>query len=129
MPSGDSLLYTTLMIDTKKYKIKLEVELARLDAELKTVGRKNPTNPDDWEPVPSKMDTDPADENEVADSIEEFEDNAGILKQLEIQYNVVKDALKRISENKFGVCGVCKNEIEADRLNANPSATTCKKHM
>lgn len=117
------------MIDTKKYKTKLEAELARLEAELKTVGRKNPTNPDDWEPVPAKMDTDPADENEVADSIEEFEDNAGILKQLEIQYNDVKNALKRIEENSFGICNVCKKEIEADRLDANPSATTCKVHM
>lgn len=117
------------MIDTKIYKTKLENELDRLENELKSVGRKNPTNPDDWEAVPAKMDTDPADENEVADSIEEFEDNTGILKQLEIQYNDVKNALKRIEENKFGKCDVCKNDIESERLNANPSALTCKAHM
>ncbi len=115
--------------DTQKFKTRLEAEKTRLEKELKTVGRINPTNPNDWEPTPVKMDTDPADENLTANAIEGFEDNAGILKQLEIQYNEVKTALARIEEGTFGVCTVCGEEIETDRLEANPSATTCKKHM
>lgn len=118
-----------MKLDTKKYKTKLEAERSRLEAELKTVGRINPTNPNDWEPIPSVMDTDNADENEVADSIEEYEDNAGILKQLEIQYNDVKAALERIEKGTYGTCTVCNEAIEPERLDANPAATTCKKHL
>lgn len=118
-----------MKLDTQKFKIKLESEKVRLEKELKTVGRINPTNPNDWEPKPTKMDTDSADENLVADNIEEFEDNAGILKQLEIQFNEVKAALARIEAETYGTCSVGGEEIETDRLEANPSATTCKKHM
>ncbi len=118
-----------MTLDTQKYKQRLESEQEKLLKELKTVGRINPTNPNDWEPTPSIMDTDSADENLVADNIEEFEDNAGILKQLEIQYNEVKAALVRIEKGTYGICAVCGQEIESDRLDANPSAATCKKHL
>jgi len=107
----------------------LESELATLEKELSSVARRNPSNPNDWEPVPSKMDIDPADENIVADSIEEFEENAGVTKQLEIQYNDIKRALKQIEDGTYGTCSVCKKEIETDRLNANPAAFTCIAHM
>ncbi|TSC68394.1 MAG: DnaK suppressor protein [Parcubacteria group bacterium Gr01-1014_72] len=111
------------------YKQKLEEELKTLEAELKSVGRVNPSNPADWEPVPEKMDILASDQNEVADSMEAFEENAAILKQLEIRYNEVKSALKRIAEGAYGNCAVGGEAIEEDRLNANPAATTCKRHM
>ena len=72
----------------------IEEELKKVESELKTVGRKNPDNPADWEPVPEKMDISPADDNEVADSIESYEENAAILKQLEIRYNELKSAFE-----------------------------------
>ena len=116
-------------MDTSIYKKVLETELAKVEAELKTVGRRSPVNPADWEATPAVMDIDKADENETADSIEEFEDHAGILKQLEIRFNEIREALANIEKGTFGVCGVCHNTIEADRLHANPAATTCKAHM
>ena len=100
----------------KKYQLQIEVELKKVEAELKTVGRKNPDNPADWEPVPEKMDISPADDNEVADGIEAFEENAGILKQLEIRFNELKDALKRIDDGKYGICEVGGEMIEEERL-------------
>ena len=78
----------------KKYGSLIEEELKKVESELKTVGRKNPDNPADWEPVPEKMDISPADDNEVADSIESYEENAAILKQLEIRYNELKSAFE-----------------------------------
>jgi len=111
------------------YKTKLEAEKALLEKELLTVGRRNPDNPADWQATPAVMDILKADENEKADTIEEFETNTAILKQLEIRYNNVKDALERIAKGTYGKCSVCDKEIEADRLEANPAATTCKIHL
>lgn len=113
----------------KKYGELIENELSKVEAELKTVGRKNPDSPGDWEPIPEKMDIQVSDDNEVADSIEAFEENTAILKQLEIRYNELKDALKRIADGKFGTCEVCGEVIESERLDANLAAKTCKLHM
>lgn len=116
-------------INISHLKSELEKELATLEGELKTVGRINPSNPKDWEAVPQQEDIDSADENEVADKIENYEGNSAILKQLETRFNEVKDALKRIDENTYGTCEVCNKEIEEKRLEANPAATTCMEHM
>lgn len=37
----------------------------------------------------------------------------------------VDEALKRIEEGTFGVCGSCENDIEIKRLEARPTATLC----
>ena len=113
----------------EKFKGKLVEELAKVEAELKTVGRINPDNPADWEPMPEKSDVLASDRDEVADSIEAFEDNAAILKQLEIRYNEIKTALQRIESGEYGACEVCSEKIEEARLEANPAAKTCKAHM
>ncbi len=110
------------------YKEMLEEELRTVEAELKTVGRKNPDNPKDWEPVPDKMDTTRGDDNETADTIESFEGNTAILKQLEIRYNDIKAALQRIKDGTYGKCEICGKSIEEKRLEANPAATTCIEH-
>ena len=116
-------------MNTEYFKIKLEQELARLETELRSVGRINPSNPSDWEAVPADINADSADDSEVADSIEEFENNTAILKELEIQYNDVKSALDKIEKGTYGICEVSGEKIEEDRLEANPTARTCKKHM
>ena len=52
-----------------------------------------------------------------------------MLKELEIRYNDIKDALDKIEKNKYGICEVSGEEIEEERLIANPAARTCKAHM
>lgn len=111
------------------WKGKLLKEKDLLEEELKTVGRVNPSNPNDWEPVPATMDVDNADDNEMADMIEGYEGNTAILKQLETQLNEVKDALKRIEVGTYGVCEISGEIIEKERLEANPAARTSLKHM
>ncbi len=113
----------------EKMKDKLEKELQKLEVELRSVGRINPTNPKDWEAVPDKMDTIAADSNEVADKIESYEENTAILKQLEIRLNEIKAALKNIENGTYGLCQVCQKPTEEKRLEANPAATTCQAHM
>lgn len=118
-------------MDTKYYEEKLEEELKLLEKELKTIGRINPDNPGDWEAVADvEMNVNSrADDNDNADNIEEFEERTAILKELEIRFNNVKKALKRIEAGQYGKCDVCGKEIEEKRLEANPAATTCVEHM
>lgn len=117
-------------VDLKHFKEKLEKELGETEAHLKTVARRDPDNPNDWEPIPEKMDHQPGDMNELADGMEEYEEHAGITKHLENRYNATKKALERIENDTYGYCmeGGEKHEIEKERLEAEPSATTCLEH-
>ena len=38
-------------------------------------------------------------------------------------------AQARLAAGTYGVCDISGEDIESDRLMANPAATTCKKHM
>jgi len=116
------------MIETTHFKKELESELATLETELSSIGRRNPDNNNDWEAIPSDTERS-ADENDVADNIESYEENTAVLKHLEIRYNQVKKALERIENGAYGICEVGQEEIEKERLEANPAATTCIKHL
>lgn len=114
------------------FKGKLEKELALLEGELEHVGKRNPqvgNDKTDWEGKPAEFDIDSADESEVADKMEEYEENTALVKNLEIKYNEIKGALKKIEEGKYGICEMGAESIEEARLEANPAARTCKKHM
>ena len=110
------------------YKSALEEELALLEKELQTVGRINPENPNDWEATAEPV-TETAEMESVASEITDFEDRSAIEFELEERYNDIKRALGAIEAGTYGVCHVCKGAIEADRLHANPAASTCKAHM
>ncbi|MGB8815899.1 MAG: TraR/DksA C4-type zinc finger protein [Minisyncoccia bacterium] len=116
------------MINTIHFKNKLEEELKLVEAELNTVARKNPSNPNDWEAIPDDTEIDNPDPNDAADVIEGFENNSGIAKELEISFNEIKNALKSIEDGTYGKCSVCGEEIPEKRLEVNPSASTCIKH-
>lgn len=115
------------MTDTAAFSVRLMEEKEKLEKELATVGRKNPANPADWEPLPQEtgQEADPVD---AADLIEGYEDNAAILKDLEIRYNEVLAALRRIESGTYGVCEVSGEPIEPARLEADPAARTCIAH-
>lgn len=110
------------------YKTRLEEEKARLETELSSIGRRNPSNPNDWEAVPQDTGLE-ADPNDRADQMEGYEENTAILKDLEIRYNDVCAALERIEKGTYGVCEVNGEEIEETRLQADPAARTCKADM
>jgi len=119
-----------MTIDLEHFKEKLESEKALIESELEKVGRINPDNPSDWEAIPpADRDTSMADDNTMADAIEGYESNVAMVKTLEARYNDIKSGLDKIKHGVYGTCQVCKKEIESDRLDANPSARTCKEHM
>lgn len=118
-----------MTLDLNHFKGKLDKEKAKLENDLSQVARKNPDNPMDWEPVPAERDTSQADDNIVADGVEDFEENTAITNTLEPRYKDVLSALERIRTNQYGLCEVCGGKIEPDRLEANPAARTCKTHL
>ena len=48
------MCYSLVDMNTDHYRTRLTEEKARLEEQLATVGRKNPGNPADWEPVPEE---------------------------------------------------------------------------
>ena len=118
-----------MAIDYQHFKKKLEAEKKLVAEELEKVGRRNPDNRSDWEATPAARDTSQADENTLADSIEEYEENLAIVGTLESRYQDLRGALNKIEKGNYGLCEVCSEPIDEKRLEANPSAKECRKHM
>ena len=116
------------MMDKQKIKEKLEEERDDLLDELKDMGKLN-TDTGEWEAIPEEMDFPETDQNEMADRFEDFEARSSMIKVLEPRLNNILKALKGINRESFGLCEVCKKEIEPARLEANPAAQTCKQHL
>ncbi len=117
------------MIDIKKFEEKLKGEKQLLENELSQVAQRNPSNPSDWVPAVGDTDQSTADDNVTADSFEALENNMGVTTQLENRLSDINMALEKIGKGTFGVCEVCGEQIEEERLEANPAAKTCKVHM
>lgn len=117
-------------LDLEHFKKKLEEEKKILKDELKQLGIKDPEN-QDWgaRHIPPEAGPDRADDNISADYDESFFERSGMLGEIEIRYNNINDALKRIKEGTYGICEVGGEQIEVERLEANPAAKTCKKHL
>lgn len=113
----------------KQYQTKLEEEKVLLEKELLQIGRVNKNG--QWEVTRDDVDDETADKIDTADNMEEVETRDAILNELKKRLQNINNALLRIEEGGFGICevGGDKHEIEQDRLDANPSATTCKEHM
>jgi DnaK suppressor protein len=116
------------MIDLAQQRQILEEERKKLEGELATVARRNPSNPADWEAVPQETGQE-ADENTAADLQEGYGENIAILGALEPRYQSVLAALTRIENGTYGTCVVSGEAIEPKRLAADPAATTCTEHM
>ncbi len=118
-----------MITDVTPFKNKLEAEKITLTEELSLVGRINPDNTADWEPVAADLNLDTAEAEERAGEIANFEERSAIEFELEKRLNEVDAALLRCENGTFGICASCGGAIEEARLLANTSATTCKAHM
>ena len=116
------------MLDKKKIKEKLEIERDILLEELRDMGKLN-TDTGEWEATPEEQDIPKSDQNDMADRFEDFEARSSMLRTLEPRLNNILKALKGLNRDSFGKCEVCKKDIEIARLEANPAARTCKKHL
>ena len=116
------------MLDKKKIKEKLEEERDTLLGQMKDMGKLNPET-GEWEATPEAQDFPQSDQNDMADRFEDFEARSSMTKTLESRLNNILKALKNVNRDSFGKCEVCKKDIEMARLEANPAARTCKKHL
>jgi RNA polymerase-binding transcription factor DksA len=116
------------MLDKKKIKEKLESERDTLLEQLKDMGKLN-TETGEWETTPEELEFPESDENDKADRFEDFEARSSMMRTLEPRLSNILKALKNLNKESFGKCEVCKKDIEMTRLEANPAATTCKKHL
>jgi RNA polymerase-binding transcription factor DksA len=118
-----------MSIDKKKIKEKLENERDVLVEQMKDMGKLN-TETNEWEATPEdNQGYIEADQNDMADRFEDFEAKSSMIKVLESRLQNILRALKNINNDSFGKCEVCKKDIEQARLEASPSARTCKKHI
>ncbi len=116
------------MLDKKKIKEKLEKERDILLEQLRDIGKLNPET-NEWEAIPEERTSRESDQNDMADRFEDFEARSIMIKALEARVNSVLSSLKGLNRESFGKCEVCKKDIEMARMEVNPAAKTCKKHL
>jgi RNA polymerase-binding transcription factor DksA len=109
-------------------RAKLEAEKKELLDDLVRVGRLNPQNREDWEVTPLEH-QEVEFRDELADQLEDMEQRQATELALEIRFKHVQMALKKLAAGAYGQCEVCGEAIEADRLEANAAARTCKTHL
>ncbi len=111
-------------MNTELYKERLLAEQAEIELELNHLGHKVPGQ-DDWIARPDAGDGEHADPVDNADITEDYEEKLAILKVLEERHAQVKKALAAIEAGTYGICELSGKPISQERLEANPSATTC----
>ena len=116
------------MLDKKKIKEKLEEERDVLLKQMKDMGKLNEET-GEWDATPEVLEFPESDENDKADRFENFETRSSMMRTLEPRLNNILKALKGLNKESFGKCEVCQKDIETARLEANPAAQTCKKHL
>ena len=116
------------MLDKKKIKDKLEKERDDLLEQMKDMGKLN-SETGEWETTPEELEFPESDENDKADRFEDFEARSSMMKPLETRLNNILKAIKGLNKESFGKCEVCKKDIEMARLEVNPAARTCKRHL
>ncbi|EKD56470.1 MAG: hypothetical protein ACD_58C00177G0004 [uncultured bacterium] len=93
-----------------KQKSILLAEKARVEEELKAINK-----------FPQYGDTEEANAQEV----ERFEGYKGLELSVKTLLKDITTALDNIDNNKYGLCNICDNQIEANRLEVFPAALTC----
>jgi RNA polymerase-binding transcription factor DksA len=111
------------------FKKRLEDEQKLVETELRDLGVQDPIVPGVWDATPGQIDTSATEPDEIADRFEDLESNEGQMAQIQAHWRDIAHALERLENGSYGTCEVCSEQIEEDRLEANPSARTCKAHM
>lgn len=115
-------------MNTDNFKKRLLEEKESLEHELERIGRRNPHNTADFEATPGETGK-AADEGDQAEILESYAENTALVHELELRHTDVLDALAKIDAGTYGVCEVSEEPIEAERLEADPAARTCKSHL
>ena len=113
-------------MDTHYLKGKLIEEKERLETDLNYIGEKEKGG--SYHARPAETD-ETGFRDEVADRLEELDERIEAGGSLRARLLSVENALKRMDAGTFGMCEICKTEIEKERLEANPASRTCMAHI
>ncbi|MFA6416223.1 MAG: TraR/DksA C4-type zinc finger protein [Candidatus Paceibacterota bacterium] len=116
------------MIDINKYQKKLAEDKTRVELALDEIGKRDPKNKENWDVKPVDV-SEVTFHDEVADRFEEMDERKATEFSLESELASINDALEAIDQGTYGHCKICGKEIETERLDASPAATTCKEHL
>lgn len=111
------------MNDYSNLKTTIEAELTQLRSDLETIAVFNPET-GDWNAKPEPETIGNADPTDEADAVEEWNERRALMPQLEIRYRNLQRALDKFQTGTYGVCEISGNQIEIERLEANPAART-----
>jgi RNA polymerase-binding protein DksA len=111
------------MIDTNLYKTLLETERDEILNDLKGMAVKDSLT-GEYSPISDTSETEP-DDLDLDNRNEEFETDSALTEELTPHLKEIEEALKKIQDGTYGSCNVCGQQIEEERLQANPSAQTC----
>ncbi len=106
-----------------EFKNILEAELTTIVTDLQTIATQN-IETGDWIAIPDSGEIGNADENSVADTVEDWNERRALMAQLEIRYRNISEALKKIAAGTYGICEISGEPIEIERLHANGAART-----
>jgi RNA polymerase-binding transcription factor DksA len=112
---------------TAQFKQKLQEELGLLEDELRELGALNSAG--EWEATGGDIDRTATESDELGDRMEDYQENRAEVDEMQIHWKNIKRALDNIEAGSYGMCEIGGEDIEIDRLEANPSARTCKAHM
>jgi len=105
----------------------LQAELAALQEELADHGKSTDEDGDEWEGS-SESEGEEADELDAANDLEELGTNVPLVADLQKRNKEIKSALRKMKDGTYGSCDECGEDIDLERLEANPAAATCIRH-
>lgn len=116
------------MTDYTSLRTKLEAEHHRIVQDLTQIAIYNETT-GDWEAIPDTDELKESDENSEADGVEEWNERRATTATLETIFRNITLAVKKIETGTYGLCEICEEPIEPERLEFLPTARTCVSHM
>lgn len=114
-------------MNTEHYKEMLLSEKAVLEEELSAIGNKTDREGDYNITADNSASIDSRED--VAEKFEDLQERKATEAPLEARLAEVLGALERIENGTYGKCEISGEDIETDRLEANPAARTCKAHI
>jgi DnaK suppressor protein len=108
----------------KKIKEQLVSKKKMIIAQLQKFAKKNEKVKDDFKTEFPNLGHH-QDENAI--EVSDYESKLSVERDLESELKNIEGALKKTSENTYGVCSVCGERINPKRLEIMPEATLCVK--
>lgn len=106
----------------KKIETGLLKEKTKLERQLGQFSTKNIHNPEDYNAVFPQFGEK---EEDNATEVAQYSDNLTLERTLEAALRDVNKAIENIKKGTYGTCKYCKKPIDARRLIARPTSSSC----